>query len=172
VSARTQRGATLIEALAYLTVAAVITAGVLSLFGSGFGSSETTRLAVEVTALANNVRDLYASQNTYASVSVAGLVQAKAVPPTLAVSGSGASATLSDIWGGAVTVGPYTTASQAEVQYAGVPQDICRRVLVAGGNWLDIVVNSTSLNTGAPDLSEANTACDNATGNTIEWVFQ
>jgi len=172
VSARVERGATLVEALAFLAVAATITFGVLSLFGSGFGSSEATRLTVEVTALANDVRDLYASQNTYASVSVAGLVQGNAVPPTLVVNGSGGSATLQDIWGGAVTVGPYNT-TDAQVQYANVPADICRRVLVAGGgNWLDIIVDGKDLNTGAPNLAAANGACSEATGNTIEWVFQ
>lgn len=153
-----------------MTVAAVITAGVLTLFGPNFTSAQATRVANEATSLANNVRDLYASQNSYTGVSIAALAQASAVPPTLKVSGNGASASVSDTWGGAVTL--TAVPNGAQVQYSAVPSDICRRALVAGGGWIDIVVNNSDLGTGAPNLNQAYTACNNASGNTIAWTFQ
>jgi type II secretory pathway pseudopilin PulG len=167
-----QRGATLLEALGYLTVAALITAGVLTLFGPSFTSAQGTRLANEVASLANNVRDVYASENSYSNVSIAALAQASAVPPTLKISRSGATATVSDTWGGAVTLNPVGTGASVQVQYGAVPSDICRRVLVSGGGWTDITVNNNDLGTGSPDLNQAYSACNNAAGNTIAWTFQ
>lgn len=169
---RRQRGATLLEALAYLTVAAIVATGVLAVFGQSFTNAKATHLADEVASLANNVRDLYASQNSYSTASIAALASAGALPSTLAVSGSGSSATVSDSWGGAVTLNPLSGGAQVQVQYNAVPSDVCRRVLVSGGDWLDIKVNNSDLATGAPNLAQANNACANPLGNTIAWTFQ
>lgn len=165
-----QAGATLLEALAYLTVAAMVTTGVITMFRPGFSNAQATRLMNEVTTLENNVRDLYASQNTYSSISVGSLIQGSAVPSTLKTSGSGGGATLSDTWGGAVTVA--AVGNGAAVQYANVPSDVCQRALALGGDWSDIKVNGSDLATGAPTLAQVNNACNSASGNTIEWIFQ
>jgi len=167
-----RRGATLLEALAYLTVAAVVTAGVLALFTPSFTNAQAARLANEVTALANSVRDLYASQNSYASVSIGALAQAGAAPSTLKVSGSGSAATASNTWGGAVTLTSVSSGAQVQMQYASVPSDVCRRVLVSGGDWIDIKVNSSDVGTGSPNLNQAYTACNNASSNTIASTFR
>lgn len=171
VTAR-QRGATLLEALAYLAVAAVVTAGVLAIFTPSFTNAQATRLANEATALANSVRDLYASQNSYVNVSIGALAQAGAVPSTLKVTGSGSAATATDTWGGAVTLAAVAANNaQVQLQYASVPSDVCRRVLLSGGDWIDITVNNSDVGTGSPNLSQANTAC-NASSNTIAWTFR
>jgi len=155
--------------LGYLTVAAVITTGVLALFGPSFSNAKAQSLASEVTSFANDIRDLYASQNSYSNVSIGTLVQAHAVPPTLKVNGSGASATLSNTWGGAVTLNPES--QQVQLQYSNVPSDVCRRVLVSGGDWAGIEVNNESVQ-NPPNLAQAYAACNNAAGNTISWAFQ
>ncbi|WP_180970742.1 type 4 pilus major pilin [Burkholderia sp. WAC0059] len=163
-----QRGATLLEAVAFLGVAAIVALGVTALLSSSFGSAEGIRLTGEVQTIENNVRDLYAGQDGYTNLSMTSLINANAFPQTMAVSDG----TVINHWGGTVTVS-YTDSSP-QISFTSVPVNACVRALTSGvGDWTGISVNGTSLGTLTPSLTQAENACNQTmTGNQITWTFQ
>lgn len=165
-----ERGATLLEAVAFLGVAAIVVSGVLGLFNSSFTSAAAIRLNGQITSIANNVRDLYSGQSSYAAITMGNLAAANVFPATLTVTGSGASVKVTNQWGGKVTV--YYSNPSAGIKYEGVPTDICVHALGGGGNWSDVQVNNVDLATNAPSLQQAENACNAASGNQINWLFQ
>lgn len=167
---RRQRGATLLEAVAYLGIAAIILIGAVALFSNAFQSARSNQLTEEVTAVENAVRNVYGRSSGGLAVNVsggmAGLVAAKALPTTLTVDGQG---NVTNDFGGTVTLALVGT-NVAEVSFTQVPKAACMAALTAGGDWTGVGVSSAP--TTAPPLttSAAATACAGTT-NTVYWDF-
>lgn len=164
-----QRGASLLEGIAYLGIAAIVILGAVSLLISAFGGAESNRLIEEVTSLRTSVRKLYMSQaNNYGTGALdVNLINANAVPGTLQV--NRAAGTITNAWGGAVSVtaGTAIGANGFSVTYNGVPDDVCTTAVAGSTGWTSIVVNNATLN---PPFTpnDARTNC-NATNNAIAW---
>ncbi|KUZ65496.1 pilus assembly protein [Burkholderia ubonensis] len=162
---RKQRGASLLESIAYLGVAAIVIVGAIALLGSAFSSANTNRLAEELNAIQTGTKKLYMGQvNNYGNASLnANLIAAKVFPGTLP---AGNNNTVSNAWGGNVTV---TGSGQTfTVQYTNVPRDICINTLTAGGNWRSVAIggNAPIDYPVAPNAATAN-CVDNAA---ITWI--
>ena len=79
-----QRGAPLLEGIAYLGIAAIVVMGAVSLLTGAFSSAKSNQANEEVVGLRTAVRKLYMGQTYPTANVVANLIAAKAAPGTLA----------------------------------------------------------------------------------------
>jgi type II secretory pathway pseudopilin PulG len=129
-----QRGASLLEAIAYLGVAAIVVLAAVSLLQGAFGGARSNQTMEEITGLRTAVQKMYVSQ-TYDDASMQNnLITAKAIPGTLAVA---ADKTIKNTWGGAVKVEKVDAAS-FKITYNSMPQDVCMNVVSGATGWTKI----------------------------------
>lgn len=129
-----QRGASLLEGIAYLGIAAIVVLGAVSLLGGAFSSAQSNQTMEELISLRTGVRKLYAGQNYGAANTnlLPQMVPANIIPGTLARTGN----TVKNAWGGDVTVvGNVGTFS---ITYNDIPQDVCINTITGANGWTDI----------------------------------
>lgn len=133
-----QRGASLLEGLAYLGIAALVMLGAVSLLTSAFGSAESNRGREEVVSIRTGVKKLYQGQaNSYGEVDITSILNsAKVFPATLAPSGSGTTVVMKNGWGGDVSVTGHT--NTFEILYHSVPKDACIAMVSGASGWTGI----------------------------------
>lgn len=159
-----QRGASLLESIAYLGVAAIVIVGAIALLGSAFSSANTNRLTQELNAIQTGTRKLYMGQmNNYGAGDMnPNLIAAKVFPGTLTPADKGA---VSNTWGGTVKV--TGTGQTFTVAYSQVPKEVCINTLTAGGNWKSAMLDGKN---EMPYPISPDTATANCTDNaTITW---
>lgn len=165
---RHQQGASLLEAIAYLGIAAIVILGAVSLLTGAFSSAQSNQASEEVTAIRTAVRKLYMGQG-YGTTSLnQTLKTAGAFPGTLAVTATG---TATNVWGGDVVV--TGTSGTFTIAYPGLPQDVCLSTLVAASGWQSIASPGTaSITTFPVTPAAAATACSvtAATGNALTFT--
>ncbi|WP_180970743.1 type 4 pilus major pilin [Burkholderia sp. WAC0059] len=179
-----ERGLTLLEAVAFLGVAAVVLVGAVTLIENANAAASASRLVDQVNTIASNVKALagsatsgiYQEMNAGSTELMVDLVRAKVFPTTLQSETSQSGTLVVNEWGGAVSVAPAGGSGApivGSVGYATVPRDVCTRALTAPGDWLEIRVNSTTVATdgATPTLAEAETACSSADDNVMNWLF-
>lgn len=162
-----QRGASLLEGIAYLGIAALVVLGAVSLLTGAFGSAKANQTTEEVVALRTSVRKLYAGQPYDADTKMmANLVTAKAIPNTLVVAGN----TVNNGWSGAVTLAGESP-STFSITYTLVPQDVCVSVVSGANGWAKIAdqTGANPITTFPVNASAASTLCAGAT-NTIVFT--
>jgi hypothetical protein len=159
-----QRGASLLESIAFLGIAAIVVLGAIALLMSGFSGANTNRALEEVGAVRTGVKRLYMGQSASYGDAVLNqsLIDAKVFPTTLAVQG----ANVLNAWNGAVTV----TGQNAnfEILYANVPKDVCINMASSSGDWLAMSVNGTAL--AIPVTPAAASDACNASANDMAWT--
>ena len=168
-----QRGASLLEGIAYLGIAAIVVLGAVSLLTGAFSSAQSNRVAEEVVSIRTGVKKLYMGQSSgYVAGSILPiLIAAKVLPTTLTITGAGTAATATNSWGGNVDVAGLAGGSSFSITYGTVPQDACINILSGASGWESIVVAGGGT---PPPLfpvspADAQTACG-ATGGTITWT--
>ncbi|HEY0846342.1 MAG TPA: type 4 pilus major pilin [Noviherbaspirillum sp.] len=161
-----QRGATLLEGIAFLGIAAVVILGAISLLVGAFSSANSNKIAEEVTAIRTGVKKLYMGQSSsYGTASLnTTLAAARVFPSTLNVN-AGTGGVL-NTWNGAVTI----TGANAQftISYANVPNEVCITAVSAGGDWQGVSVNGNVLT--LPVTPTAAQAQCNAGNNTVLWT--
>jgi hypothetical protein len=162
-----QTGATLLEATAFLAVAAVVVTAIGAMIAFAFRDAQINQTGVEVVKIRNNVKRIYslsAISFPPAGTMTKSLITAKAFPDTLAVDTT--ANTVTNGFGGSVTVDG-STGSLFDVTYSGVPNDACVQLLAATAGWQSVSVNGSS----APvtNASAAAGVCTAGT-NIIVWV--
>lgn len=152
VALRRQRGASLLEGIAYLGIAAIVVLGAVSLLGTATASARANQTTEELVALRTAVRKLYAGQSYPASGTslLPTLRAAKAFPTTLKDDGTNVTSS----WGGAVSIASAGT-STFTIVYAGIPQDVCVNVLSGASGWTSVKETAASAVTAFP-LTAAN----------------
>lgn len=137
--ARRQCGASLLEGIAYLGIAALVILGAVSLLTGAFSSAQSNRGAEEIVSIRTAVKKLYMGQaNSYvAGPLTASLNTAKLFPTTLALNAAGTAMTNS--WGGDVTV--TGAGSTFLITYTGVPQEACISMISGASGWSGISGN-------------------------------
>jgi hypothetical protein len=130
VNLREQRGASLLEGIAYLGIAALVVLGAVSLLTSASASAKANQTTEELVALRTAVKKLYAGQSYPIASLLNTITLAKAVPATLQVSGGA----ITNSWGGAVTIDG-TTTTTFTIVYNRVPQDVCVSALSGATGW-------------------------------------
>ena len=161
-----QRGASLLEAIAYLGVAALVVLAAVSLLQNAFGSARSNQTTEEITGLRTNVRKMYAGQSYDDTAMLTNLITAKAIPGTLSV----ANGAISNTWGGDVKVEKVDAAS-FKITYASVPQDVCMNVVSGATGWTRIAGASDAnpISTFPAAAASAAALC-NAASNTVVFT--
>lgn len=161
-----QRGASLLEGIAYLGIAALVVLGAVSLLTGAFSSAKSNQANEEVIALRTAIRKLYIGQ-AYPTDIMPGLVAANAVPGTLIKATDG---TVTNSWGGAVTAAADTASNGFTVIYKAVPQDVCVNMLSGANGWVS-VTSATTITTFPITTAAATDTCTVTTtaGNTITF---
>lgn len=162
-----QRGASLLEGIAYLGIAALVILGAVSLLTGAFSSAQSNRGAEEIVSIRTGVKKLYMGQaNSYGTGNLtAALNTARVFPATLALNGAGTD--MVNSWGGNVTVtGVNNTFT---VQYTGVPQDSCINMISGASGWTQIAQGAATITVFPISPANAALVCNVATaaGNTI-----
>lgn len=164
-----QRGASLLEGIAYLGIAAIVVLGAVSLLTGAFTSAQSNRVAEEVVSIRTSVKKLYMGQSSGYGVGtdlMPILVVSKVLPTTISITAGATTATNS--WGGAVTV-VGNGGNRFNIAYAGVPQDACINILSGASGWSAISGSGGA----APNIpvapGDAQTACG-AGLNLITWT--
>jgi len=163
-----QRGASLLEGIAYLGIAALVILGAASLFTGAFASAQSNRGMEEVNAIRTGVKKLYMGQaNSYGTADITAALNTAAVFPTTLSFNSTA---MVNTWGGTVTV---TGASNTfTIEYTAVPQSSCINMLSGASGWVSIAGNGgTAVSNNPLTPADAATICSVATsaGNTIDF---
>lgn len=165
MGSRRQAGASLLEAIAFLGVAATIIVGAVALLSTAFSSARSNRSQEEVVAISTGVKRLFMSQaGSYGTADLTeALINAKVFPTTLAVTANA----VTNAWNGAVNVTGAT--STFTISYAAVPQDVCVELVADSGQWIGITVNGSASMAPPIAVAAASTACNTA-ANTIVWT--
>ena len=155
-----QQGASLLEGIAYLGIAAIVVMGAISLLTGAFSSAKSNQANEEVIGLRTAVRKLYMGQTYPTTAVVDTLIAAKAVPGTLAIDGGA----LKNSWGGTVAVAGSGTGFT--ITYPQVPKDVCVSMLSGANGWTSVNANGgTAVQTFPVTASQATglcTAADNS----------
>jgi hypothetical protein len=166
-SRHAQRGASLLEAIAYLGIAAIVVIGAVALLNGAFSSAATNGLSEQVNAIQTGVKKLYMGQpNGYEDVSNSILASAGVFPSTIPFASGTGEAT--NAWGGTVTVAG--TAGTFSIAYTNIPTAVCINAVTTGGNWTSVAVNGTTVTTLPLTPTEAQTDCSAAAGNDVTWT--
>lgn len=166
VNLRRQHGASLLEGIAYLGIAALVVLGAVSLLTGASASAKANQTKEELVALRTAVKKLYAGQAYPAQSLTPALTSAKAVPTTLQVSGTA----ITNSWGGAVTVDG-STSTTFTIVYNNVPEDVCVNALSGLTGWVSVRRGS-----GQPVTSQllttadATAVCSDPADNDISFV--
>ena len=160
-----QRGASLLEGIAYLGIAAIVILGAVSLLTGAFSSASANQTAEEIISLRTATKKLYSGQAyTDGANLLQTLIPARALPGTLVV---GANDTATNKWGGTVTV--EGNGNSFTIEYTSMPQDVCVAVVSGANGWVSI--NTVALNGGVATAANARTVCANAgNANTVTFV--
>lgn len=163
-----QRGASLLEAIAYLGIAALVVLGAVSLLTGAFGSAKANQTTEEVVALRTAVHKLYTGQ-AYAVNAVPDLVKANAIPNTLVIDRT-APVSIKNSWAGAVTV-VGNAAGTFTITYPNVPQDVCMSVISGANGWSQIsgATGANAVVAFPATVANATSICTAST-NTIEFT--
>jgi hypothetical protein len=158
----------LLEAIAYLGIAAIVVIGAVALLNGAFSSASTNAVSEQVSAIQTGVKKLYMGQvNGYTGMTNASLVGTGVFPSTMPQATGGA---VTDAWGAAVTVEGGTGGGSFTITYGNVPKSVCINAIVSGGSWTSIAVNSAEAFTTLPvSPADAQTACS-TDANTIIWT--
>lgn len=172
---RRQKGATLLEALAFLGIAAIVIVGAIAMFRSAQGSAQSNDMVQQLAGLRGNIKTLFSSQAQYGLAAGAPgngamnqtMINAKAVPDTLRVNG----AVINNMWNGVVQLDGNT--SDFWIRYTNVPQEVCVKVAPqTGSSWQGLTINANAeVATDAAVFSVANATAQCAAGanNTMTW---
>lgn len=168
-----QRGASLLEGIAYLGIAALVILGAVSLLTSAFSNAQSNRGTTEVVSIRTGVKKLYTGQaNSYGTADItAALNTARIFPTTLTPNGTPVTS-MNNSWGGLVTVAGTSSGATFTITYTLVPQDACISMVSGATGWTQIdegAGNNNPITTFPATPTNANTLCANAT-NTVNFT--
>lgn len=161
-----QHGASLLEVIAYLGVAAVVVLGAVSLLGTAFTGAQSGQTAQDLVSLRTAVKKLYNGGNYGTSEMTALLSAANVLPSSLKLGGTAQAPTVTNSWGGTVTITGANTSFS--IAYPGMPKDACLNIVAGATGWSSIGNGSTSVSASPATPADANTLCAAAT-NTITF---
>lgn len=164
------RGLTLMEALLFLGLAAIVIVGAFALYNNASSTTKMNQAKTQLQSYIGGVKTLYASQNSYATVTTALVVNA-GIAPKEAVDG----ATLVSPWGTSTTItGNSSSPREFRVTFNDIPRDACVALLSAGliaqGTVFQMGVGSTLSATEIDPATAATMCSTTATANDVVFV--
>ena len=158
-----QAGASLIEALLFLLIVALVAIGVFAIYSNGASTTKVQNENRYIQAVAAAVKQMYASNPNYGTSDITATLVSTSNAPAPMIVGTG----LKNSWGGAVTVTGATTGFT--ISYAGVPMKECIQLSQISINPTAISNNGTA-QTLPLTTTAATTACSTAS-NAIIWTL-
>ncbi len=170
INLQRQCGASLLEGIAYLGIAAIVVLGAISLLTGAFSSAQSNRVSEEVVSIRTGVKKLFMGQSsgygTTGTDLMPILVNAKVLPTTITVPTGGTTAT--NAWAGAVTV-TALGGNQFDITYAAVPADACINILSGASGWVSITAGGGAITVFPAAPSDVQAKCGATAGN-ITWT--
>jgi hypothetical protein len=172
-----RRGASLLEGIAYLGIAAIIVLKAVSLLTNAFSSLKTNLASEEIISLRTTVKKLYLGQavsyspTTSTADLTTSLIAAKAFPITLTPNATGTA--LTNDWNGAVTVTGTNNGATFTLTYNAVPHDACVNLVNGASGWAQIdQAGNNAITTFPATLADAEAVCSITTseGNAISFT--
>lgn len=153
-----QRGASLLEGIAYLGIAAIVILGAVALLTTAFGTAQSNRASEEIVSLRTAAKKLYAGQ-TYPTDLLPAMISAAAIPGTLIVDTT--NNTVKNSWGGAVTISGTSGSgtNSFTITNDAVPQDACVSLISGATGWTQVAIGSNTITTFPVPASSAASAC-------------
>jgi len=168
---REQRGASLVEALAFLGTATVVAVNSMSLLGSAASNAGALMVSQEAVTIQASVRTLSVKRHGATSdIDLSVLRAADMLPESLRLAPDGQ---VTNQWGGAVSILPAGSGGQFVLAYENVPTAVCIDALTsAGNNWTAVGVDGGSAGLVAPyDMTPELAQQQCAEGpQTVEWA--
>lgn len=162
-----QRGASLLEGIAYLGIAALIILGAVSLLTAAFSSAQSNRGAEEVVSIRTGVKKLYTGQaNSYGTADITANLNAARIFPTTLTPNASPLTGMNNSWGGLVTVTGTNAGATFTITYTLVPQDACISIVSGATGWTQIdegAAHARPITVFPATPALANTLCANAT---------
>mgnify|MGYP005843233725 CR=1 FL=1 len=164
------RGLTLMEALLFLGIAAVVIVGAFSLYNNASSSASMNQAKTELQTYIGGIKSLYTTQNDYNSVDNELVISAE-IAPSSAVSGTD---TLINPWGGDVVISGNTR--DFDIDFQSIPQQACVSMMASGlidqGTVVGIEANGGTLfDSGDPPTPADATAQCNVAGDGNNIIF-
>lgn len=154
-----------------LTLMAVLVTFIL--LGSGVAIYENTNTSSQITTAVSNaetvlagVRSTYQGQSGYSGLTTSVALSAGVFPSSMV-----AGTSVTDAFGGPVTVAANSTPAYFDLTYTQVPQKACVRLASAiqGSSIQSVNVNGTAL-TPPVNVASASGACKPGATNVIDWT--
>ena len=165
-----QAGASLMELIAYLSVAAVVVVGALALYNSATSSQQTTQLTQDLAAVRAAVKQVWQGQGSFGANGTNlnnVLVSAKRIPTTIRVDTSTNPNTLTHMANGTMNITSAVTSFNVAITNIGA--DLCIPLLTGANGWISVSVGGGAPITSFPiDPGTATTAC--ASGTTMTFL--
>ena len=162
-----QRGASLLEGIAYLGIAAMVILGAVSLLTGAFSSAKSNQTSEEVVALRTAVRKLYIGQPYPGASMLPSLIPAKAMPNTLVI--DPVALTAKNTWGGVVSVDGDPVTGTFKITYNLVPEDVCVNIVSGANGWASIA-GSTTITVMPPTAAQATGLCASPGGASLSFT--
>lgn len=157
-----QAGASLVEAVLFLVIVVVILIGIFGLFSGAFSSSKVQTETNNMSALAGDVENVYATNHDYGTADITASLVSTRNAPTPMIVGTG----LVNSWGGAVTV--MGSSATFTISSAGIPQKECIQLAQIAINPTAVSINGTA-QTLPLTVPAVTAACSSSTSNSIVW---
>lgn len=157
-----QSGASLVEAVLFLVIVVVILIGIFGLFSGAFSTSKVQTETNNMSALAGDVENVYATNHDYGTADITASLVSTRNAPTPMIVGTG----LVNSWGGAVTV--MGASSVFTLSSASIPQKECVQLSQIAINPTAVSINGTA-QTLPLTVAAVTAACNSPTANTITW---
>ena len=174
-----------LELTGVLLIIIVAIIGVVAWIGGAFSQNDTSNELANINSIMTQTRGLLKGSTGYDYSSAANmtgtLIQYGGVPATMSIHGTASSgtATVTNVWGGAVTEQPVTVSGTDNAGFAltynKVPQQACTTLttkLSSGSMVTQTTINGTAV-TGEVSPAKAGTTCNADTGgagnNVIIW---
>jgi len=127
---RTLRGLTLMEALLFLGLAAVVIVGAFALYNNASSSANMNQARTELQTYIGGVRSLYATSNDFSTANTELVISANIAPSAAVGTDSGGDPALINPWGGLTIIAGQTRSFT--VEFEDIPDEACTAMLSSG----------------------------------------
>ncbi len=125
-----QQGVTLLETILVLSLIAIIMIGGLTLYNNASNSSKANKIIREVTAMANEIKGLYASKSDYVGINDKDLISAGVVPEHMIISPTRAKGPM----GGNLWIDEVDPAS-FYIVFDSIPSGVCHKIFASSASF-------------------------------------
>lgn len=175
-----EEGLSAIEIVLIVLAGLILLAGALVVYHRFTRDNEVSDGVRDLMTIVSGTQTQYQGQAGFTGVDAQLLIDSKIVPSSMAIQGG---TTITDPWGGTVTVQPATVGGAADagfsVTYGSVPQSACNAMgkLQIGGMQSVSINGGTGLlplsmsNTGTNTPAAVDSVCKAGSTNTLDWTF-